>query len=346
MIKLASCVENIMKVIPKELKKIVSKFKNNHVLVVGDMILDHYIFGEVERISPEAPVPVVWARRERYLGGGTANVGLNLIDLDSKVSLCGVIGDDYFGKVIFSLLKDKNINTELIIIDKKRPTTLKTRVIAQHQQVVRVDWESTVELSLEICNKILNKIMKEINKFDAVIIEDYGKGMINSYLVGELIGLCKKKKKIVTVDPKEEHFDYYEGVTALTPNLKEAECAAGLRVKSKLEIELLGKIVMEKLKPQALLVTLGEEGMKLFVSKNNIFHIPTTALEVFDVTGAGDTVIAAFTLALASRASFLDAAVLANFAAGIVVGKLGASTVHKQELLEMIDLSANKLIIN
>jgi len=335
-----------MEIKPTKLKKIVSKFKNKHLLVIGDLILDRYVFGDVDRISPEAPVPVVWAKREKYLCGGTANVGLNLIDLEAKVSLCGVVGDDYFGKNLFSLIEESGIRTDLIIKDKNRPTTLKTRVFAQHQQVVRVDWESTQELSLEVCDKMLNKIKEEIDKFDAVIIEDYGKGMINPYFIDSLVALCKDKKKIVTVDPKEEHFDFYKGVTALTPNLKEAENTAGLKIKNPSEIELLGKIIMEKLDPQALLVTLGEGGMKIFTKKGESYQIPTTALEVFDVTGAGDTVIAVFTLALASGASFLDAAVLANLAAGVVVGKLGASTLHQLELSETIDLLGEKLSVS
>ncbi|MFH1767785.1 MAG: D-glycero-beta-D-manno-heptose-7-phosphate kinase [Candidatus Omnitrophota bacterium] len=335
-----------MEIKSRALKKIIPKFKDKRILVVGDLILDQYIFGDVGRISPEAPVPVVWAKRENYLGGGTANVGMNIIDLDAKVSLCGVIGDDHCGKVLFSLIKNKKIDTSLVVKDKSRPTTLKTRIIAQHQQVVRVDWESVEEISLEVCDAVLRKVKKNIDNFDGVIIEDYGKGMVNPYIVEEIVKLCKKKGKIITVDPKEGHFDYYEGVTALTPNLKEAEYAAGLKVKNSNEIELLGNVVMEKLKPKALLVTLGEDGMRIFQADNNSYHIPTTALEVFDVTGAGDTVIAVFTLALASGASFLNAAVLANFAAGIVVGKLGASTTHPEELLETIDTHVENLTIS
>lgn len=335
-----------MKIKPKELKNFVPKFKDMHVLVVGDLILDHYIFGNVDRISPEAPVPVVWAEREKHLGGGTANVGLNLIDLDAKVTLCGVVGNDHFGNILYSLIKEKGINTSLIFKDKQRPTTLKTRIFAQHQQVVRVDWESTSELSLELSNKILSKIKKDIDMFDAVIIEDYGKGIINPYLVQELISICKEKKRIITVDPKEEHFDYYEGVTALTPNLREAQIAAGFKIKNKHEIELLGEMVMDRLKAKALLVTMGEDGMKLFEKDESSSHIPTLAQEVFDVTGAGDTVIAVFTLALASGASFLQAAALANCAASVVVGKLGASTTDPQELMETVDFVSDKLIVN
>jgi len=238
-----------MKVDKKKLKTAVSRFKKKNVLVVGDLVLDHHIFGAVDRISPEAPVPVVWANRESFLCGGAANVGLNLVSLGSRVSLCGVIGKDHFGKRLFSLIKKGGMDTSLIVKDEQRPTTLKTRIMAHHQQVVRVDWESVEFLSLKINKSIVNKIKKNIDSFDAVIIEDYGKGVINPELVGELVRLCKKKKKIITVDPKEENLDYYENVTALTPNLKEAQVAANMKLRSKSEIPLLGKMIMDKLHP-------------------------------------------------------------------------------------------------
>jgi rfaE bifunctional protein kinase chain/domain len=325
-----------MKVEKKKLKSIISRFKGKNILVVGDLVLDHHIFGAVERISPEAPVPVVWANRESFLCGGAANVGLNLISLGTRVSLCGVIGRDHFGKTLFSLIKKGAIDTSLIIKDDQRPTTLKTRIMASHQQVVRVDWESVEFLSLKINKLILNKIKKNIDSFDAIIIEDYGKGVINPSLVEELVKLCKEKKKIITVDPKEENFDYYENVTALTPNLKEAQAAANMKIRSKNDIPLLGRMIMEKLHPKMLLLTLGEDGMMLFFD-NHYHHIPTAALEVFDVTGAGDTVISAFTLALSCGAKYDEAAVIANLAAGIVVAKLGAATASKKELFKLID---------
>lgn len=325
-----------MRVTKKELKTIVSGFKNKHILVVGDLILDHYIFGKVEKISPEGPVPVVWADRETFVCGGAANVGLNLRALGIQASLCGVIGNNYSGKVLFSLIKEKGIKTNLIVRDNGRPTTLKTRIIAHNQQVVRVDWESVEFLSLETNKIILNRVRKNIDQFDAVIIEDYGKGVINPNLVGELVDLCKRKNKIVTVDPKEDHFDFYKNVTALTPNLKEAQAAAQMKIKNKNEIDLLGEIILKRLNPQALLITLGEDGMMLFCEGRK-HHIPTAALEVYDVTGAGDTVIAVFTSALTCGASYLEAAVISNFAAGIVVGKLGAATVNKKELFKRID---------
>jgi len=325
-----------MKMQKKKLKTIISKFKDKNILVVGDLILDHYIFGKVERISPEAPVPVVWANKEDFMCGGAANVGVNLVALGAKASLCGVLGVDHFGGVLTSLIKKGGIDSSLIVKDKQRPTTLKTRIMAHHQQVVRVDWESLEFLNLNLNRVIFDKVKKNINKFDAIIIEDYGKGVINPALVGELVGLSKNKQKIITVDPKEEHLDYYENVTALTPNLKEAEVAAGMKVRSKDDLSLLGDIVKEKLRPQALLVTLGEDGMMLF-GPDKTHHIPTAALEVFDVSGAGDTVIATFTLALSCGASFLEAAHIANFAAGIVVGKLGAASATKKELLQRIN---------
>lgn len=319
-----------------KLKNIVSRFKNKKILVVGDLILDHHIFGSVDRVSPEAPVPVVWAKREKFVPGGAANVGLNLSAMGAKVSLSGVTGRDHFGKTLFSLIGKYGISTNLIVKDAKRPTTLKTRIIAHHQQVVRVDWESLEFLSVNTNKLVLNKIKKNLNDFDAVIVEDYGKGVINPLLIEELVDLCRNRSKIITVDPKEEHFDYYEDVTALTPNLKEAQAAAGTKIRDKNQLSFLGKIIMKKLNPEALLITLGEDGMMLF-SDDNHYHIPTTALEVFDVSGAGDTVISAFTLALTTGASYKEAAMIANFAAGVVVGKLGAATVNKKELDRAID---------
>ena len=322
----------------KKLKTIISRFQNKNILVVGDLILDHHVFGSVDRVSPEAPVPVVWATQEKFACGGAANVGLNLRSLGARVSMCGVIGRDYFGKTLFSLINKRGINTDLIVKDNSRPTTLKTRIMAHHQQVVRVDWEAVEFLPSRINKLLMNKIKKTIDNFDAVIVEDYGKGVINPELVEQIVNLCKSKKKIITVDPKEEHFDYYEDVTALTPNLKEAQAFGDIKVRNKNQVQFLGKIIMKKLNPKALLITLGEDGMILF-SDSKSYQIPTAALEVFDVTGAGDTVIATFSLALSAGASYLEAAIIANFAAGIVVGKLGAAVTDKKELFRIINAS-------
>ncbi|MCF7887082.1 MAG: D-glycero-beta-D-manno-heptose-7-phosphate kinase [Candidatus Omnitrophica bacterium] len=323
-----------------KLKKIISKFSNKKILVVGDLILDRHISGSVNRISPEAPVPVVWAKKETFKAGGAANVGLNLTDLGADVALCGVVGQDIFGKQLYSLLNKKKLNTKYIFKDKTRRTTLKTRIIAHHQQVVRLDWESTDNFSKKATANIIDKIKNNLAKFDAVIIEDYGKGMINPLLVKELVSLCTQKNRIITVDPKEDHFQYYQGVTALTPNLNEAQAAIGKKAKNKKEIKNIGKKLLKDLSPKSLLLTLGEDGMMLF-EKEKIQYIPTAALEVYDVTGAGDTVISLFTLALTCGATSLEAAQLANLAAGSVVGKLGATTTTKKELKKVINEKRN-----
>lgn len=324
-----------MKIDTKKIKSCISYFKDKRILVVGDLILDHYVYGEVDRVSPEAPVPVVWAHRENFVCGGAANVGLNLIALGARVSLCGVLGNDHFGEVLLSLIRKNNIDTHFVITERNRPTTLKTRVIGNRQQVVRVDWESTEFLDGDINKKVLRKVKNNIAQFDAIIIEDYGKGVINPELVRELVSLCHDKEKIITVDPKEEHFDYYKNVTALTPNLKEAQVMANFKIRNKEEIAVLADIILKALHPEALLITLGEDGIMLFAD-NKSYHIPTMALEVFDVTGAGDTVISVFTLMLASGASYYEATMAANYAAGIVVAKAGAATVTCKELLKRI----------
>ena len=325
-----------MKITAQRLKNLVHRFTDKRILVVGDLILDHYILGKVERISPEAPVPVVWANQENFVCGGAANVGLNIAALKGKAALCGVVGNDPFGKTLLAKVKDEAIETKLVVCDKTRPTTIKTRVVGNRQQMVRVDWESVEPLSYKINKKFVDSLHKVIDNFDAVIIEDYGKGMINADLAGDLVELCRSHKKIVTVDPKEENIDLYQGVTCLTPNLKEAQAAAEMKIRSKAELPLLGQEILDRLHPQALLITLGEDGMMLFENGKH-YHIPTAALEVFDVSGAGDTVIAVFTMALACKASFYEAAYISNLAAGIVVGKLGTATTSVKELTDKID---------
>jgi len=335
----------------KNLRKIIGKFNKARILVIGDLILDEYIWGSVERISPEAPVPVLWANKRTFVPGGTANVANNIRSLGAQVSLLGVTGDDANSKILFAELKKRKINTNGIFIERKRHTTVKTRILAGHQQVVRVDWEHTHALPDELNAKILKYIEKNIGSFDAVIIEDYGKGVINVELLDKLVSLAKARKKIITVDPKEENFQYYRGVTAITPNRKELENAIrNLKIKDnnnrfkintdKLftdkDIDSAAQQIVRYLNLDSILVTLGEQGMKLLEKNGRLTHIPTQAQEVFDVSGAGDTVISSFTLALCAGASKLEAAHIANFAAGIVVGKLGTAVTSSRELLERI----------
>jgi len=335
----------------KNLKKIINKFNKAKILVLGDVILDEYIGGSADRISPEAPVPVVWANKHTFTPGGAANVASNIRSLGGGICLVGVIGRDKNANILLSELKKRKITTEGIFADHRRYTTVKTRIIAGHQQVVRVDWEHTDSLSQKLNQRIVNFIKNKINNFDAIIIEDYGKGVINMQLLQELKVISRSHKKIIAVDPKEEHFQYYRGVTSITPNRKELENAIrNLRLKDpsnrfrfdtdKLftdkDIDSAAGEILTYLELQSLLVTLGEGGMRLFEKNGRITHIPTVAQEVFDVSGAGDTVIAAFTLALSCGASELEAAHIANFAAGIVVGKLGTAVTTRKELLERI----------
>jgi len=336
----------------RDLKKIISKFPKAKILVIGDLILDEYIWGAVDRISPEAPVPVLWANKHDYVPGGAANVAGNIRALDGEVLLVGVVGGDLNKEVFISQLRKRNIPTSGIFCEPDRHTTVKTRIIAGQQQVVRVDWEHTHALSDKLNSRILEFVRRAIDKYDAIIIEDYGKGVVNRSLLKELISLARGHKKIITVDPKEENFQYYRGVTAITPNRKEMENAIrNLKIKDttnkfrlnndKLttggDIDAAGRQVLEYLDLDSVLVTLGEHGMQLFVKDGPMANIPTVAQEVFDVSGAGDTVISVFTLAMSCGATKLEAAHIANFAAGIVVGKLGTATTSRKELIERIN---------
>jgi len=333
------------------LKKIINNFHKVNILVVGDLILDEYIWGSVDRISPEAPVPVVWANKRTYVPGGAANVAGNINSLDGGVCLVGIIGKDKNKDILLSELKKRKISTQGIFVEPNRHTTVKTRIVAGHQQVVRVDWEHTHSLAQKLNQKILGFMQKNIHDFDAIVIEDYGKGVINEQLLKELILLAHAHKKIITVDPKEEHFQYYHGVTSITPNRKELENAIrNLKIKDTTnrfrlnldrlftdkDIDLAAAEIIKYLDLDSLLVTLGEQGMRLFEKSGHMTHIPTVAQEVFDVSGAGDTVIACFTLALACGATRLQAAHIANFAAGIVVGKLGTAVTNRKELIQRI----------
>jgi len=335
----------------KNLRAIIKKFNRPKILVVGDLILDEYIWGDVQRISPEAPVPILWAKNRTFIPGGTANVASNIRALGAEVCLLGVTGDDENSKILLNELKKRGIGGGSIFAANARYTTVKTRIIAGHQPVVRVDWEHTHALPKRLNLKILNFIEKNIAEFDAVIIEDYGKGVINENLLEELIDLAGAQKKIITVDPKEENFQYYRRVSSITPNRKELENAIrDLKIKdtancfkvnsgrlfSDQDLEAAAKQILKYLDLDSILVTLGEQGMKLFEKTGRFAHIPTVAQEVFDVSGAGDTVISAFTLGLCVGASKLEAAHIANFAAGIVVGKVGTATVNQRELLERI----------
>lgn len=334
-------------------KKYINKFSKKRILVIGDIILDRYIQGNVSRISPEAPVPVVLEDKSFYVPGGAANVSNNLRSLGADVVQIGKVGNDFEGKLLKRELKRKGVDVSALFVDKNIPTITKTRIIAQHQQVVRIDKEKIgASLDPAIYRKIEHFLVKHIDGFDAIIISDYGKGLITPELLTMVCSLAFEKKKIITVDPKVENFSHYRHVTTITPNKKEAENAirnikisesegSHLAVHSdklmtSLDIDRAGLELLKYLDLESLLITLGEEGMRLFEKNKKPYSIKTRALEVFDVTGAGDAVISVFTLAMTAGASKREAAELSNSAAGVVVGKMGAVAISKEDLMKVL----------
>ncbi len=320
----------------RQLLQIIDGFSNARILGIGDFILDKFVWGSVSRISPEAPVPVVDVKNESYMPGGSLNVANNIRTLGAKIYPCGVVGRDIEGRLLVKTMRQQGIETGGVVIDAKRPTSIKTRIIAHSQQVVRYDRESTENVSPQDLKKIFQFVEKKIADVSVVIIEDYGKGVIQPHFVMQIIKIAKRFRKPVLVDPKEKHFSFYKGATGMTPNRKEAyagyESLFGVSHKP-FSLETVGWGLLKKLQLDFIMVTLGEDGMALFQKgKKSVVLIPTTAQEVYDVSGAGDTVIAALALAMAVRAPMPQAAMLSNLAAGIVVGKLGTATTTAAEL--------------
>jgi D-glycero-beta-D-manno-heptose-7-phosphate kinase len=316
------------------IRKAISGFSGVRVLVIGDLILDEFVWGDVSRISPEAPVPVVWVKKESFMPGGASNVANNLSALGADVHVVGVIGDDERGAILKGELEQRGVNVAGIVADKARPTTLKTRVVAQHQQVVRIDKENIEGLGSGTIAAMAKYVEKTIRDTDAIIIEDYGKGVITPGLLSKVIPLAKRNRKIISVDPKQEHFRYYRGISVITPNNHEASKAVGFEIKDEASLKKAGKVLLNKLNCGIILITLGENGMAVFQRGKAMKQIPTVAQEVFDVSGAGDTVIASYTLSLAAGANPIQSAYIANYAAGIVVGKVGIAVVTPQELID------------
>jgi len=314
----------------KKLGEIISRFAGKTILVVGDVMLDEYIWGEVERISPEAPVPVMRVKNETWVPGGAANVSHNISSLGGRSVIAGVIGDDAPGRKLSALLRENGIDARGLMIDPDRPTVTKSRILAGHQQIVRIDREVTHDLSDSLRADILKSIGEMIDEIDGIILEDYAKGVINQELIRELIVLAESRKIFIVVDPNSYRQLSYRGASLISPNYKEAVEAAGLG--REVELEELGRTLIKKWGSRSVLITLGEEGMCLFEKGKKSFHIPTIAREVFDVSGAGDTVIGTVSLSLAAGAELEEAASLANSAAGVVVGKLGTATVTSEEL--------------
>lgn len=324
----------------RRVRDLLQSATRNRILVLGDVMLDHFIWGNVGRISPEAPVPVVELERESFMPGGAGNVARNLRALDVPTELFGVVGRDAHGSQLKQLLKEQQVGCEGVVEVAKRPTSVKTRVVAQTQQVVRIDREARDGLGPQVTAQLVTALGAMIPNSAAVIIGDYGKGVVSQELLQEIKLLCRESGVWLSLDPKPVHHLDLCNLSLITPNRKEAfelgDLPDDTRMPNPLEDRNLmraAESLLQELKPAVLLITLGELGMLLCQRGQKPFHIPTIAQEIFDVSGAGDTVIASFTLAIAAGASPMEAAIFSNHAAGVVVGKVGTATVTPEELL-------------
>ena len=322
-------------------KKLLATAAKSRVLVVGDVMLDHFIWGSVARISPEAPVPVVDFQRESFMPGGAANVARNLAAMKLSAEIFGTVGRDDAAGQLATILKEQGIGCRGLVVSASRPTIKKTRIVAHQQQVVRIDRESRENLDAPLTRRLLALLKKEIPKANAVIVGDYGKGVVTQPLLNEIKTLCHDCGVWLSLDPKPVHHLNLGGLSLITPNRKETFELANLPDDTRNVNPLADKNLMaaaerllNEIRPAVLLITLGELGMLLCQRGQKPFHIPTLAQEVFDVSGAGDTVIATCTRAIAAGASPVEAAIISNHAAGIVVGKVGTATASVEELLK------------
>jgi D-glycero-beta-D-manno-heptose-7-phosphate kinase len=322
-------------------RQILSAAAKSKILVVGDVMLDQFIWGGVSRISPEAPVPVVDFASESFMPGGAANVARNLVSLGTRTELFGAIGKDDAGSKLLKLLGEQNIGCTGLVKSSARHTSVKTRIVAHQQQVVRIDRETRDGLDTKLTGSLVAKIKSQLGRADAVIVGDYGKGVVTQSLLNEVKSFCHDRGVWLSIDPKPVHHLNLSNLSLITPNRKEAFELADLPDETRnanpfadKNLMLVAGRLLNELRPALLLITLGELGMLLCQQGRKPFHIPTVAQEVFDVSGAGDTVIATFTLAIAAGASPMEAAILSNHAAGIVVGKVGTATTTPQELLK------------
>lgn len=316
------------------------RFSKCRLLVVGDIMLDEYVWGSVRRISPEAPVPVVAVNRDSHVLGGAANVAVNISGLGAKSHLAGLIGNDGAGKDVLRLLRKTGIGVSGIASEAGRPTTRKTRVVAHNQQVVRVDREYREPPGEKAAASLLKGISALVPEVDGIVLSDYRKGVLTRELVAEINSLARRHGVFVAVDPKHPDFSFYAGCTVITPNRSEAEAAmGGQEISGDTGVDAAGKALLRKAQAAAILITRGEEGMSLVErGRAASFHVPALAREVFDVTGAGDTVIATLAVAMAAGVPIRDAAMLANVAAGVVVGEVGTSPITLEKLTHALRL--------
>jgi len=323
---------------PDTLSEAVRKFRGKRILVIGDLMLDRFVWGSVSRISPEAPVPVVEVRKETTCLGGAANVAANIRALGGIPIPVGIIGDDFEGRRLRHEFRILGSPVAGLVADRSRATSVKTRIIAHHQQVCRTDREDRTPTSPAVHRRVVSRFRKMLQSCAAVVVSDYAKGLISPLLLKEILPMARASGKIVCVDPKLKDLGLYRPATVITPNTLEAERASGVTISNRRDLLRAGRKILRSLRVDYLLITRGEEGMALFQKASGVTHIPTVAREVFDVTGAGDTVISTLTLGLVAGLPILQAAVLANIAAGIVVGKLGTATVTPDELTDRLRL--------
>jgi len=319
----------------KALSNGIDRFTSCRITVVGDVIMDEFLWGRVDRISPEAPVPVVEVERQSHMLGGAGNVVNNIIALGGQALLCGVVGNDSMGKKLARIVGKLNNITDGLVVENGRPTTMKTRVVAHSQQVVRVDREER-PVDEKSIGRILATLKEEINESDAIVVADYGKGVVTRSLMDGIRSLSQDNQFILAVDPTVRNLALYKDVTLITPNNYEAQQMSGIQIEDDQSLRRAGARLLEELGCQMVLITQGDKGMTLFEGSGQTTQIPTVARKVFDVSGAGDTVIATFTLALAAGLTPSQAAVLANLAAGIVVGEVGTATVAASRLKEVL----------
>jgi rfaE bifunctional protein kinase chain/domain len=313
-------------------QQIINKFADCRIVVLGDLMLDEFIWGEVRRISPEAPVPVVEVKRESWNLGGAANVVANLLALGAQVAPIGIVGDDEAAEILRTSLAGGGTDTSGVVTDSSRPTTRKTRIVAHNQQMVRADRENRTPISSDTEDRLIPLFLDALEDSDAIIISDYDKGLLTPRLLSETIEATRAQDKIVCLDPKIRNFLHYRNVDCITPNQLEAERVTNIEITGEDSLRAAASRIRDMLDCKNVLITRGEAGMSLLNVKGQMTHIPTVAREVYDVTGAGDTVISVLTLALVSGAELEDAAAIANHAAGIVVSKIGTATLSTAEL--------------
>lgn len=317
----------------KELQRIFQTFEKKTIAVIGDLMLDKYIFGKVERISPEAPVPVIDVASQSYRLGGAANVATNIRSLGASAMLFGVVGDDGDGAILQSQMLNERLSTDFLVTESGRPTTAKTRVIAQNHHIVRIDSETRKPISQASEKTILDLLSEHVNRLGAIVFEDYNKGALTKSLIKKVIAFAKKNHIPITVDPKKDNFFEYKHATVFKPNLKEISDALGRKFTNTDEDATLAcQLLQKKIKANNIILTRSEKGITVFNGKAH--HIPSMALEVADVSGAGDTVIATLTVSIASGVDTLTAAKIANLAAGVVCAEVGAIAVEKQKLFD------------